>query len=39
MAEQTDEWQVPRRYMAVDTLGRVINQKQNETPLLEDEAA
>ena len=23
MAEQTDEWQVTRRYMAVDTLARV----------------
>ena len=39
MAEQTDEWQVTRRYMAVDTLGRVINQKQSETLLIEHEAA
>ena len=37
MAEQTDEWQVTRRYMAVDTLARVINRKQ--TQLLEGEAA
>jgi hypothetical protein len=37
MAEQTDEWQVTRRYMAVDTLTRVINGKQ--TQLLEGEAA
>jgi transposase-like protein len=28
MAEQTDEWQATRRYMAVDTLARVINRKQ-----------
>jgi len=37
MAEQTDEWQVTRRYMAVDTLARVINRKQAQ--LIEGEAA
>lgn len=37
MAEQTDEWQVTRRYMAVDTLARVINRKQSQ--LLEGQAA
>jgi putative transposase len=39
MAEQTDEWQVTRRYMAVDTLARVINRKHQEVQLLEGEAA
>lgn len=39
MAEQTDEWQVTRRYMAVDTLARVINRKHQEAQLLEGEAA
>ncbi len=39
MAEQTDEWQVTRRYMAVDTLARVINRKHQEPQLLEGEAA
>lgn len=39
MAEQTDEWQVTRRYMAVDTLARVINSKHKDTQLLQGEAA
>jgi transposase-like protein len=39
MAEQTDEWQVTRRYMAVDTLVRVLNRKPEQTQLLEGEAA
>jgi len=37
MAEQTDEWQVTRRYMSMDTLNRVIGEPDGN--LLENQEA
>ncbi|MFW6093627.1 MAG: hypothetical protein ACODAC_06590 [Pseudomonadota bacterium] len=38
MAEQTDEWHISHRYMAVETLAKVINRNLEEAQLLENQA-
>jgi transposase-like protein len=39
LAEQTDEWQVTRRYMSQETLARVLSKEDQANLLPQSEAA